>query len=96
MGVIWFIYKQFTSLETTDFGKQVTAFFTWFGIPPSVVTDNGTCFTSEEFDTFYSEMEFTIFARRPTIQQSMGRPSVLCTSLMKDSRRCKKVQFKTK
>ena len=56
--------------------EHLRAIFARFGLPEVVVTDNGTCFTSSEFQEFTSETISDMCGLLPTTLPPMGWLSV--------------------
>ena len=58
--------------------KLSRTLFTQFGIPEVLVTDNGSYFVSEEFETFLSKMASSTSPPLRFIQPQMGWQNVSC------------------
>ena len=56
--------------------EELRTVFAKFGLPETIVTDNGSCFTSEEFEQFLKKNGIT--HRRSIIHLLTGLPSVPC------------------
>ena len=53
--------------------RSLMAMFSQYGVPDSVVTDNGPCFASSEFSKFASQWNFQHVTSSPRYPQSNGK-----------------------
>ena len=62
--------KTITSKNMVDFVKEHIVYR--FGIPQTITTDQGTMFTSEEFEDFAASMEIKLLKSSPYYAQAIG------------------------
>ncbi|XP_021370584.1 uncharacterized protein K02A2.6-like [Mizuhopecten yessoensis] len=62
-----------TDTKSSTVIRMLRAQFARYGIPTTVVSDNGPQFSSSEFDRFASEWEFEHLTSSPAYQQSNGK-----------------------
>lgn len=53
--------------------RSLMAMFSRYGVPDSIVTDNGPCFASSEFATFVKQWNFQHITSSPRYLQSNGK-----------------------
>lgn len=68
----YFETEKLTSLTSTAVIKKLKAFFARFGIPQTVVSDNGPCYSSQEFRDFAKAWDFQHTTSSPLYPQSNG------------------------
>ena len=69
-----FIEVDSLSSETSNSAiRSLLATFSRFGVPDSLVTDNGPCFASSEFAKFVDQWNFQLITPSPRYPQSNGK-----------------------
>ena len=88
----WSSYFEVQELHRTTSSSVINAFkvqFARHGIPDTLVTDNGTQFTSAEFDAFATKWDFTHCTSSPRYPQSNGKVEnavKTCKALLKKAK----------
>ncbi|XP_070668991.1 uncharacterized protein [Malus domestica] len=65
-------YVELTSNEVCDFVEEHIV--TRFGVPTTIITDNGTIFTAERFKEYTASLKFGLSSPHHTIHKQMDKP----------------------
>ena len=69
----WIEAKVFSTATSTATVEHLTSIFSVHGLPKVLVTDNGTCFTSAEFQEFTKQNGICHICTAPIIEPQIAK-----------------------